>query len=920
MKRVFRLPWTRRRIDADLGAEFQFHLQERIEQFVAAGMSRDEAEAEARRRFGDFEAYRHQAQRIDEETMRQQTTKEFLSSVRRETAFAFRTLTRTPAFSLIAFVTLSLGIAATTAIFTVVDAVVLRPLPYRNANQLVSVLHPTTVPGNGERRWGLSPAGYFYFKDNSKSFRDLGVYRTMDMTLTGDGPAEVVRVGRVTSGVFRAFDARPYLGQLFNADNDKPSGAMVAGQGSNRAPMPIVISYELWQRRFGSDRDIVGRVITGDGTSRRIIGVAEPGLTLPMPGPFSSASNLAGFGVDIWLPQALNPAGPFENTHPFVGIARLKDGVSIDEANAEIAAFTGRFPEIYPQVYPRGFMKNYSFRSEVAPLKDSVLGPTVPKTLWALFGSVVLVLLIAVANVANLFVVRIETRRREATIRTALGADRVHMATHYLSESLLLCAAAGVVGILLAAAGLRVLIAAAPRNIPRLSAVTMSWPSVGFGIGLAVVLGVIFGLMPLLRRALDLSVLREGGRGLSASRSQRAFRGGLVVTQMALALILLSSAGLMIRSFMELRSVKPGFDPSNVLAFDLSLPFTEYDTAERAAGFYRQLNERLAAVPGVTSVSGVSGLPLEAFASGCSVVFRENRPYGPNERGPCPSGAVYSPGFFETLRIPLNGRAPTWADFDSRAQAVVITKALADRLWPGEDPIGKGLNNNGPAHDRFYRVFAVIPELRAEGLDRPPVETVFYPGTNLRDDRRTDNFNYQTILVRTSGAPPLSLAPTFRRIVAELNPRVPFQDARTMDMVVARSTARTSFIMILLGISAAFALLLSAVGMYGVISYLVTQRRFEIGVRIALGARVTQVARLVVMQSLSLACVGVAIGLAGSVAMTKVISSMLFGVTATDPLVMGTVVSTLLGIAGAASAIPARRAMKIDPIDALRAD
>jgi hypothetical protein len=275
---------------------------------------------------------------------------------------------------------------------------------------------------------------------------------------------------------------------------------------------------------------------------------------------------------------------------------------------------------------------------------------------------------------------------------------------------------------------------------------------------------------------------------------------------------------------------------------------------------------------------------------------------------------------FETLRIPLVGRAPTWADFDARAQAVVITKALADRLWPGEDPIGKGLNNNGPTYNRFFRVLAVIPELRAEGLDRPPVEAVFYPGTNLSDERRTDNFNYQTILVRTSGAPPLSLAPTIRRIVAELNPRVPFQDARTMEMVVAHSTARTSFIMILLGISAAFALLLSAVGMYGVISYLVTQRRFEIGVRIALGARVAQVARLVVMQSLSLAVLGVAIGLAGSIAMTKVISSLLFGVTATDPLVMGTVVSTLLGIAGAASAIPARRAMKIDPIEALRAD
>lgn len=917
MKRVFRLPWTRRRIDAELASEFQFHLQERVEQFVAAGMPRSEAEAEATRRFGDFDAYRKLAQQIDEETMRQRTTQEVFDGIRREISFAGRSLGRTPSFSLIAFLTLALGIGATTAIFTVLDAVVLRPLPYREPGTLVSVLHPTTVPGSGDRRWGMSPAGYVFVRNNNRSFEELGVYRTGEMTLTGDGDAEVVRYGRITPSIFRALDARPYLGRLFGPEHERPLSSTTT-PGTNNEPSPAILSYELWQRRYGGDRSIIGRIITGDGTPRRIIGVAEPGLTLPMPGAFSSSANLAGFGVDVWIPQTFNLAG-WGNTHPFVGIARLKDGVTIADAQRDVAALTKRFPEVYPAVYSPRFMTNYNFRSEVSPLKDAVLGATVPKTLWALFGSVVMVLLIAVANVANLFIVRLESRRREATIRTALGADRLHMATHYLSESLLLCGLAAVAGIAIAMGGLRVLIAAAPTNIPRLAAVTLSWQSIVFSIALAALLGLLFGLMPMLRRALDLAVLREGGRGLSSSRSQRVFRNGLVVTQVALALVLLSSAGLMLRSFMHLRAVQPGFDATSILAFDVALPFTEYDTAERAAAFYKQLVARVGALPGVTNVAGAAPLPLEGF-SGCSSVYREGRPYGPDERGPCVGGSVYMPGMFEALRIRVEGRYPTWSDFDARAQTVVITKALADRLWPGESAIGKGLNNNGPTYDRFYRVVGVIPEFRGEALDRPPIEAMFYPGTNLRDDPRTDNFNYQTIIVRTSGVAPLSIAPTVRRIVAELNPRVPFQEPRTMDAVVSRSMARTSFMMILLGISASFALLLSAVGIYGVISYVVTQRRFEIGVRIALGAKMSQVARLVVMQSVTLAVAGVTIGLGGAFAVTKVLSSMLFEVSPTDPAVLGSVVVVLLAIAAVASLAPARRAARIDPIEALRAE
>jgi putative ABC transport system permease protein len=915
VKRVFRLPWTRRRIDAELAVEFQFHLQERVEQFVAAGMSRADAEAEAARRFGDFESYRQLALQIDEETMRQRTFQEFFHTIRRETSLALRVLLRTPGFSAIAFTTLALGIGATTAIFTVLDAVVLRPLPYARSGELVSVLHPTTVPGNGERKWGLSPAGYFYIKDNNRSFSAIGMYRTSDMTVTGNGDAEVVRVGRVTPSMFEVFATKPFLGTFFSADDALPS----PNPQTDTRPTSVILSYEYWQRAFGSDRSVVGRVFTGDGQPRRIVGVAEQGLTLPMPGAFSTSANLAGFGVDVWVPQTLNPAGPFSNTHPFVGVARLKDGVTIETANADVAALTKRFPEAFPTVYSQGFMKNYNFRSEVASLKDSVLGPAVPKTLWALFGSVILVLLIAIANVANLFMVRMEARRREATIRTALGADRVHMATHYFTESLLLCVVAAIAGTALAAGGLRLLLAAAPTSIPRLAAVTLSWQSIVFALVLATTIGIVFGMMPMIRRSLDLTALRDSGRGLSASRGQRAFRSGLVITQVALALVLLSSAGLMIRSFLQLRSVKVGFDTSDVLAFDLSLPWKEYDTPDKAAAFYRQLDDRIRKLPGVTSVGGVSTLPFEGFATGCSVVYREGRPYGPNEKGPCVTGAVWSPGLFETLRIDVRGRAPTWADIESKSQAIVITKALADRLWPGEDPIGKGLNNNGQSYDRFYRVVGVIPELRAEAFDRPATEAVFYPGTNLSGDR-TDNFDYQRILVRTSGVAPLSLVPAVRKMVTELNPRVPFQEPRSMESVASRSMAHVSFMMILLGISASFALLLSAVGIYGVISYVVSQRRFEIGVRIALGAQAREVSRIVVMQSVTLAVIGVAFGLFGAYGVTKVISSMLFQVNPTDPMVLGVVVVMLISIAALASLAPALRASRIDPVEALRGD
>jgi putative ABC transport system permease protein len=910
MKRAFRLPWSRRRIDAELATEFQFHLQERVEQFVAAGMPRAEAEAEARRRFGDFDAYRRIAQQIDEETMRQRTFSESIGTIRREVSLAVRVLRRTPSFSFIALTTLALGIGASTAIFTVLDAVVLRPLPYVDSDRLVTIMHPATVPGSGERRWGLSYGGYFQFRDNVKSLSGLGLYSTGGFTVVSDGDAERVRAAGATPSLFNVLRARPAKGRFFIAGDDFPDTTSI-----------VVISHEFWQRRYGGDPAIIGkRLRTSGGGNFEIIGVTEPGLTLPMPGPFASPQSLVGLKVDVWQPLRLNPNGPFYNSHGNVAVGRLATGATIERAQAEVATVMSRFTETLPAAYRPDFMKQYNFRVEVTPLKETVLGAGLPSLLWTVFGSVILVMLIAVANVANLFVVRMDSRRREATVRTALGADRGHLATHYLAESLLLCLTAAGLGLLLSSVSLKALLLIAPANIPRLADVSIGWSSVAFAAALAIVMGVVFGAMPLASR-LDLTTLREGGRGLSQSRSQRNLRQGLIVAQMAFALVLLASAGLMIRSFMHLRSVKPGFDPSNTVTFELSVPFAQYDTREKAGTFHREFQRRLAAMPGVQTVGGAQNLPLNGgYGTGCSLVFREGRPYAPGEDTPCVSGSLVAPGFFEALRMNVRGRTPTWADFDQRTQAVVVTQALADRLWPGEEAIGKGIRNSGPDDKSWYRIVGVIPELRAEAMERQPTEAVFYPGTNFYPNRRDGSFNAMVYAVRVKAGDPESIMPAVRRLLKEMSPMSPLMDIQTMDDVVARSMQRTSFIMILLGISAAVALLLSAVGIYGVISYIVTQRRFEIGVRIALGARMGEVATMVLMQSVRLAVIGIALGLAGAWAVTSLLQSLLFGVGAMDPLVLGVVSPGLLAIATGASLAPARRAALIDPIEALRAD
>ncbi|MBP7551041.1 MAG: FtsX-like permease family protein [Gemmatimonadaceae bacterium] len=905
-KRTFALPPSPARVAAEVDEELRFHMEERRAELIAAGLSTEQADAEMRRRFGDAEAYRRQTAAIDHVTIRQERRAHFVTTLRRETRHSARALVRDRGFSVVAGVTLALGIGATAAMFAVLDAVVLRPLPYADADRLVSVMHPAVVPGSGPQRWGVSPGGYIHFKRDARTLADFGIYRTFTVTVTSGGDAELARVAMATHEVAGILGARAELGRLLGDEDDRPGAAR-----------RVMLSHEYHQRRFGGDPAVVGTMLETAFGNYEIVGVTTPGVALPMPGPFAEASDLRTFGVDVWMMQRIDPAGPFWNNHPNVGVGRLRAGSAVESANAEFATLLARFPEQMPNAYSAKFLTSYGFGVEVAPLQDAVLGAKVPRALWMLFGSVLVVLLIAAANVGNLFLVRFEARRREAAVRAALGADRGQMAAHYLSESLLLCGTASVAALGVAWAALRLVLLVAPTDVPRLAAVTLDARTAGVALAIGLAIGVVLGILPLLRRDVDVGALREASRGMSASPRRRAARHALVVAQVALSLMLLAATGLLWRSFAQLRAVAPGFDTDRTLVFNVSLPFVAYDTPEKAIVAHRALHDAFAAIPGVRSV-GAGSVPLRDFASGCTVVYRESRPYGPDEETPCVASASVLPGWFETLGIRVDGATSTWRDLDARTQPAVVTRALADRLWPGEDPIGRGIGSNGPDAKAFYHVVGVVPSVHLDGLDAKPTEAVLYPATSLIPNERGEWVNDVAFFLRTDGRDPLSLLPQVRDAVRRIDARVPIIEPTTFEAVAARSIARTSFTLALLGLAGVLGLVLSAVGLYGVVSYLVQQRRSELGLRLALGDTAAGVRRLVVLQSLRLGVVGVVIGLVGAMASNRALEAMLFEVRAMDPVVLVGVALLLLGTVTFASLGPAGRAARIEPGEAMR--
>lgn len=897
LRRVFRLPATSRRLRDELDAELRFHLDGRVEDIMEReGLSRAEAEREAKRRFGDFDDYRRQARSIDDMMLQRRRRMDFFDTIRRETRHAFHTLARSPSFSLIVLVTLALGLGAATTIFTLLDRVVLRPLPYPNADRMVHIgtLWPKVKKGE---EYAISKGQFFYFLKNSTSLANLGLYDGDILPIPGDvaHPAERITMLLASRSLFDVLGIHPEQGRLFTAEEAIPQDPRVA-----------LITHGYWQRRFGGDPKIVGkRLMIGDSASLEIIGVLPATAQVP------------DFKADLWVPNHLNPTDPPQNNHTHRAIGVLKPGVSVEAAGADLQRVQDRMIQEYPNVYGHGFIERVGFSMHVNSMRDQVVGATIVRGLWIIFGAVAFVLLIAAANVANLFLVRIDARRREVAVRTALGAGRSHLAVHYLTESVLLSAVAGVCAIGLGYGLLHVVLAVAPQSLPRLDEVTFDWRSIAFCVTAAVAFGVAFGVLPLASTNLDIAMLREGGRGLTTSRRRDLARRALVITQVALAVVLLSGATLMVESFSRLRNVRPGFDPSGVETMSLALPYTRYQGYAQIESFWRELSRRVEALPGVTHAGATDALPLDGSA-GCTVVGTDG---GRNttEQSQCLPNIAVSPGYFEAMGIKIAGRTPTWSDVEGREAPIIVSKAFANRFWPGENVIGHRIKPFNSTKFPMFPVVGVAEDVRANGLQAPAIEAVYFPLVPAAGSPGWNLPHGMTFVVRAPQADSRTLIPAIRQIVAQIDAQVPITEIQPMEIVVAKSMAQTSFTMLLLLISAGIALTLSAVGIYGVISYIVAQRRPEIGIRIALGAPIGQVARMVVGQSVTLAAVGVVAGMAAAVVAMRLLQSLLFEVKASDPFALGGTAVMLVIVAIAASFGPARRAAGIDPVEAMRA-
>jgi len=887
------LTFWRADVDRDVDDELRFHLDERIAELVAHGATPHAARAQALEEFGDVEHVRADLHDIDRRILDTRGRREWRNVMKDEIRHALRRLVRQPAFTVPAILTLALGIAAAAAIFTVLDAVVLRPLPYAAADRLVYLDSP--VPGVAPNaRWWLGRHEMFYFKQRSRLLEDLGVYQKDEVTVLGDGGAAAERASTasVSSTLLDVLGFRPFAGRL-----------LVPADNLNEEPQVAVLGYGYWLRRFGGDRGVIGKTIAIEGFPLEIVGVLQSGAQLP------------DAKVDLWLPANVDPNMPARNNHTWFGIGRLKPGATAADLERELAPLVRRFPETFPTAYSEAFMTGSGFRAAVTPLRDWVVGDVVTRALWILLGSVALVFLVAAANVANLFLVRLDARRRELAMRMALGAGRSHLATHFLAEGLVLSLAAAALAVVTATVGLRALIALSPEDIPRLGEVHLGWRGVAVAVVLAVITGAIFSIIPIANARLNVLTLREGSRTLTLSRRRHAVRGMLVTGQVALALVLLAAAGLMVRSFRNLRAVQPGFQPDGVLTMGVSLPAARYTTYESASGFFEQLAVRLAGIPDVASVGFGQQVPPK-MTTGCSGVVTEGATRE-ERKNACVVTLQVAPGYFQSLGIGVRGRVPTWAETSAKNGGVVITKSLAERFWPGENAIGKGVRCCYPGKV-WYRVVGVTEDVRGNGFDQPPTQAVYFPMIPVEGAPIEGKPRYMQVIVRSRSGNLKALVPAVRRAITELDVQVPIANVQSMGDVVASSMAKRSFTLALLGIASVMALVLSAIGLYGVVSYVVGERRGEIGIRVALGAQRADVGRLIVMQSVRLTVIGVALGVAGALATTRLLQSLLFEVQPTDAATLVSVSVILVLIAALASWVPARRAMRVDPVEALR--
>ena len=794
-----------------------------------------------------------------------------METLLKDIRYGIRSLLKRPAFTSIAVLTLALGIGANTAIFSVLNAVLLRPLPYVDADRIVRI--DETEGGGG---MGVSPPNLLDFQQQNHSFENIAGYAGGSFILTGAGEPLRVQSLNVSHNLFSVLGINPLLGRSFSEDDERHGQDQVA-----------LIGYGLWQRRFGGDKSLIGHHITLDNKSYSVVGVMPREFEFP----------IQTEPVEVWVPLSLpEDMSQLRGAHYLDVVGRIKPGVSVPHAHADLEVIAQRIAQQFPKLVPG--------KTTAVPLQQDMVGEVRPYLL-ILAGAVMLVFLIAAANVTSLMLARAAERQKEIALRTALGASRSRLLRQLLTESLILSLLGGAGGVLLATWGTEFLLAIAPGDLPRLqSAQIDSWVLL-FALGTSLICGILLGLIPAWRASVpDLHSTLKEGESRSATAPRQLLRKGLVVTEVTLALVLLCGAGLLIKTLWKLNAVDPGFDPEQVLVAEVVLPKSKYPDEARQIAFFQQLLERIKSLPDVESAGGTSNLPL----SGTNMVFLASVEGRPTGAFPASFRSV-SQDYFRTMRIPLlKGRWFDDRDTSSSQSVVVINKTMARQIWPDEEPLGKRIKHG--FKEQVAEVVGVIGDVKYGGLDQQTKPEMYAPFSQR-------SWPFMRVVVRTK-SDPMNVAGAVRTEAQAIDKDQPIDKLTTMSSVVSASIATRRFYMQLLGTFAALAFILAAVGIYGIVSYSVAQRTREIGIRMALGAKPSDVLRLVLAEGFRLAILGVVLGLAGAFAATRVLTNLLFEVKPTDPITFIGLSILLAGVALLASYIPARRATKVDPLVALR--
>lgn len=870
----------REAVIGDMDEEMRCHLEMEAEANVGRGMAPEEARRAALRSFGNFDSIRERAYEVRGGGM--------IETSLQDLRYAGRMLTKRAGFTAVAALTLALGVGANTAIFSVVEAVLLRPLPYPNADRTVLLWENNRISNNPQNV--LNPGNFLDWRDQAKSFDEVAGFVDQRYNLTGAGDPEEVPSQLATPGLFELLGVEAALGRTFTA-RDVEADQDVA-----------VISTGLWRRRFGGSPSAVGRVISLSGRDVTIIGVMPPDFKW-----FIQKNSLTGKPAEIWRPLELTEEARVIRRGRFMSaVARLAPGVSLAQARAEMDTIAARLERQYVE-------QNTGWGATVVPLREQLAGEIKP-ALLVLLGAVGFVLLIACVNVANLLLARATGRHKEIAIRSAIGAGRRRIIRQLLTESLLLALLGGALGLLLSRWCVQALVALSPANLLGVDQVGVNWQVLAFTLGISVLTGIVFGLAPALEASrINLNnTLQESSRGTAGSSRGRRLRDALIVAEVGLALVLLVGAGLMARSFLRLQGVDPGFKAENLLTLRVSLPAAKYPEDRQIVTFFREATARLKTLPGVSSTSAVSALPF-ADVGAATDFFIEGRPAPAPGEEPVTDVRVADEAYFRTMNIPvIAGRTFTEREAIEDRQVAVVNEELVRTYFPGVNPIGKRIFVSMKDDPYPTEIIGVVGNARYRTLEGEQRPMVYWTPPQLP-------YSSMTLILRTS-VEPESLADDARREILAIDKDQPVSDLRTMESWLADSVARARFGTLLLGGFAGLALLLAAIGIYGVMSHSVAQRQGEIGVRMALGARARDVLMLVIRQGLALVLVGVVLGLFGALALTRVLSSLLYGVSATDPMTFAAIALLLLAVSWVACYIPARRAARVDPLIAMRYD